>query len=129
VIVGTPAGNTANLDAVLQYFRTGEIWGINADSLRQGERGLHQFLYTYHLEKILSAGLLSAIRFHQEKSGIAPPFVVEVGVVGVAGRTIAHNGYVVNSSSPVLASDTITHRAVLHKIDDQDIGVLLDGVF
>jgi hypothetical protein len=33
VIIATPAGNTANLDAVLQYFRTSEIWGINADIL------------------------------------------------------------------------------------------------
>jgi hypothetical protein len=38
-------------------------------------------------------------------------------MVGVAGRTIAHERYVLNSASPVLASDTITHRAVLHKID------------
>jgi hypothetical protein len=106
---------------VFQYFRSGEIWGINADILRQGERGRDHYLYTYPLEEILVAGLLSATRFHQELSGIAPPFVIEVGVVGLAGRTIAHNGYVLSSASPVLASDTITHRAVLHKIDGQTL--------
>ncbi|MEW6506014.1 MAG: hypothetical protein AB1457_18845, partial [Chloroflexota bacterium] len=36
VVLGMPAGNTPKLDTVLQYFRTGEIWGINADVLRQG---------------------------------------------------------------------------------------------
>jgi hypothetical protein len=121
VIVGSPAGNTANLDAVLQFFRTGEIWGINAEILRQGEHGQIQYLHTYPLEEILIAGLQSAMRFHQEVSHIALPFVVEVGVAGVAGRVIAHTGYVMNSYSPVLASDTITHRAVLHKGDGQTL--------
>jgi hypothetical protein len=89
VIVGTPAGNTANFDALLEYFRTGEIWGINAESLRQGEQGRNKYLYTYHLEEMLIARLRSAMRFHQEVSGIGPPFWVEVGAVGVAARTIA----------------------------------------
>jgi hypothetical protein len=35
----TPAGNTNNIDAISQYTRDGEIWGINADYLRQGEMG------------------------------------------------------------------------------------------
>jgi hypothetical protein len=32
-----PDGNTANIDAISQYSRDGEIWGINAAILRQGE--------------------------------------------------------------------------------------------
>jgi hypothetical protein len=58
------------------------------------------------------------MRFHQEITHVAPPFEVEVGVVGVVGRRIAHNQYVLNNP-PVLASDKITHRAVLNKIDPQ----------
>ncbi len=44
VIVLNPAGNTVNIDSLTQYFRNGEIWGVNADVLRQGERGQERWL-------------------------------------------------------------------------------------
>jgi hypothetical protein len=47
VIVINPAGNTANIDSLTQYFRNGEIWGINADVLRQGERGQERWLLSH----------------------------------------------------------------------------------
>ena len=72
-------------------------------------------------EETLIASLRSIMRFHQEVTGIKPPFKLEVGLVGVAGRTIAHGGYILNSTSPILASDEITHSAVLNKIDDQTL--------
>jgi hypothetical protein len=117
-IVGSPAGNTANLDGLLQYFRTGEIWGINADILRQGEHGRYIYLLTQPFENTLISGLASAMQFHKEVSLIAPPFRVEVGLVGVAGRMIANTHRVLNNL-PVLASDSIVHSATLHKVDDQ----------
>jgi hypothetical protein len=33
VIVLSPAGNTTGIDDLVQYFRTGEVWCINADSV------------------------------------------------------------------------------------------------
>jgi len=33
------AGNTNNVDSIAQYFNNGEIWGINANIVRLGERG------------------------------------------------------------------------------------------
>jgi hypothetical protein len=118
VLVGSPAGNTTNLDSLLQYFRTGEILGINAEILRQGERGRFQYLYTQPFENTIITGLTLAMQFHKEISRIAPPFRVEVGLVGVAGRMIANTHAVLNNL-PVLASGAIVHSALLHKADDQ----------
>jgi len=117
VLHGMPAGNTNNFDSVIQYFRTGEIWGINADILRQGERGLHKYVFTGPLENTLIQGLQRALQFHQDVTHIQPPFYVEVGIVGVAGWQLAHTGYVIERA-PVLASDEIIHSAVLNNADD-----------
>jgi hypothetical protein len=117
-IVASPAGNTNKLDDVFQYFRTGEIWGINADIIREGERGENKYVYTEPVENTLIAGLRSALKFHNEVSGVKPPFCVEVGLVGAAGRKLAHSGMIL-SKAPILASDTITHDAVLNKVDEQ----------
>jgi hypothetical protein len=56
VIVATPTGTAQNLDAVLQYFRTGEIWAINGTYLRHGGSGTRKFLYTQPLEDTLVVG-------------------------------------------------------------------------
>jgi hypothetical protein len=129
VIVLSPAGNTHNIDDLVQYFRTGEVWCINADILREGERGRYRYVFTQPLEETLIAALWSIMRFHAEVTSIAPPFYVEVGSVGVAGRTIAHGGVALNSASPVLASDEITHSAVLNRIDEQALISFLMAFF
>jgi hypothetical protein len=116
VLHGMPAGNTNNFDSVIQYFRTGEIWAINADILRQGERGQHKYIFTEPLENTLIQGLERALQFHHDITHIRPPFYVEVGIVGVAGWKIAHMGYALGQA-PVLASDEIIHSAVLNKTD------------
>jgi hypothetical protein len=117
VLYGMPAGNTKTFDSVIQYFRTGEIWGINADILRQGEQGTHKYVFTGPLETTLVQGLQRALQFHHDVTGILPPFYVEVGIVGVAGWGLAHTNYVLGRA-PVLASDEIIHSAVLNKADD-----------
>jgi hypothetical protein len=115
IIVGSLV-TAANFDVVLQYFRTGEIWGVNGNILCQGERD--RYLYTQPLESIFVDGLRLAMRFHKEVSGIEPPFYIEVGLVGCAGWRIAHTGFVL-SSLPVLTSDEITHSATLSQLDEQ----------
>jgi hypothetical protein len=120
VIVGMPAGNTPRLDTVLQYFRTGEIWGINADILRQGERGLNQYLFTKPFEDLLITSLGFALQFHAEVTKIPPPFYVEMGVVGVANRQIAHMGGTLSKATdPVLASDIIKMDGILNSVDEK----------
>jgi hypothetical protein len=117
VLHGMPAGNTSNFDSVMQYFRTGEIWGINADILRQGERGKDKYVFTGPLENTLIQSLQRALQFHHDVTHIQPPFYVEVGIVGVAGWRLVHVGYVLEQA-PVLASNEIIHSAVLNKTDE-----------
>jgi hypothetical protein len=76
----SPAGNTYRIDDLIQYFRTGEVWCINADLLREGEKGRYQLVLTYHIEETLIATLRSIMRFYQEVTKIAPPFRVDVGL-------------------------------------------------
>ena len=59
------------------------------------------------------------MRFYQEVTKIALPFRVDVGLVGAADRTIAHMNAVFNSPPAVLASDEISHSAVLNSVDEQ----------
>jgi hypothetical protein len=129
VIAGTVAGNTNDLDNVVQYFRTGEIWAINAGVLREGERDNHRYVFTQPLEDILVFGLRNALLFEKQVSHIEPPFYVEVGIVGVAGREIAHSGFALTRREPVLASNEITHHAVLNKADDQTVAAFLMEFF
>ncbi|MGA8498166.1 MAG: hypothetical protein WB764_21960 [Xanthobacteraceae bacterium] len=129
VIAGTVAGNTNDLDNVVQYFRTGEIWAINAGVLREGERDNHRYVFTQPLEDILVFGLRSALLFEKQVSHIEPPFYVEVGIVGVAGREIAHSGFALTGREPVLASNEITHHAVLNRADDQTVAAFLMEFF
>ncbi len=113
VIVGSVRSVTFFV-AVLQYFRTGEIWGVNTDILNERDR----YLYTELLESIFIDGLRFAMQFHKKVGGIGPPFRVEVGLVGCAGWKIAHIGFPLDNP-PVLASDEITHSAVLNQVDEQ----------
>jgi hypothetical protein len=54
---------------------------------------------------------------------------VEVGIVGVAGRELAHSGFALAGREPVLASNEITHHAVLNKTDDQTVAAFLMEFF
>jgi hypothetical protein len=116
VLCGTPNGTTNEVDDVIKYFRTGEIWAVNGDLFRNRASDGHRYLYTQPFENILVNGLASAMKFHQEVSHIPPPFEVEVGAVGIEGLRIAHTGRVINKA-PVLASDTVIHTAVLNNVD------------
>ena len=49
----TPAGLTENIDSITQYTRDCEIWGINADILRQGEQGSLLIIPTFAMENLL----------------------------------------------------------------------------
>jgi hypothetical protein len=101
------------LDAVKQYFRTGEIWAINAQVLRGGMFDGRKYLTTGPFEDILVVGLRDAFRFHRDVTHIEPPLVVELGIVGIGDREIAHQGYAIGRQ-PKFASDTITHEAIMN---------------
>ncbi len=124
----TPAGSTNNIDAIVQYTRDGEIWGINADYLRQGEMGQHQLVLTLPIENILITELTLFMRFMREVSQVPLPINVECGLEGIAGHQIAHNGYTLGKA-PVMHRDILQHSGVLRSFDQSEQDAFLMQFF
>jgi hypothetical protein len=123
VVYATPrGGDPQQLDAVKQYFRTGEIWAINSQIMRTSYEG-KKYLLTRGLEDIIVIGLRNAFRFHREISHIEPPFFVELGIVGIADHAIAHDGYGMNRQ-PRFANDAVLHEAVVYTTTDPVVAEL-----
>jgi hypothetical protein len=123
VVYASPRGDDPQrLDAVKQYFRTGEIWAINSELMRTSYEGT-KYLLTRHFEDIIVFGLLNAFRFHREVTHIEPPFFVELGVVGVSGFAIAHDSYIKNRQ-PKFSSDAVIHEAVVNTTTNQAVAEL-----
>jgi hypothetical protein len=110
------AGDTNNADNLVQYFRNGEIWGINADIPRQGERGQEQWLLSYPLGAVCLDGLTQAANFVKEVSKVPPPYTVEVGVVNVKNRKLIINNQVV-SQAGIIYSEDIFLRKILPDLE------------
>jgi hypothetical protein len=60
----TPAGARDRIDAIAQYTRDGEIWGVHANYIRQGERGEQKLVMTLPIENILLSQLTLFMIFH-----------------------------------------------------------------
>jgi hypothetical protein len=112
------AGATWNVDNLSQYFRTGEIWAINADILRQGQRGDGNWVLSFPLENLFITSLRLYFEFMEQVAKIAPPFKVEAGVEGIKGRKLAHTGIALGSAGHgTMYEDRVVHQAVLNKSD------------
>lgn len=107
-----PAGNTENIDNISQYTRDGEIWGVNADILRQGERGSSLYLYTFPMEDLFTQALRQYVEFAASVSKIDLPIQVEAGVEGIKGCEVAHNGAALGRRG-IMHLDRVTHRGLL----------------
>jgi hypothetical protein len=120
VVIISPAGDTPNIDSLTQYLRNGEIWGINADILRQGERGQDQWLLSRSVEHNTAESLNLYFEFLRDVSKIEPPYTVEAGLHGVRGRSLVNTGMVMTNTSVRQAKvfeDHFEIRRVLHKTD------------
>jgi hypothetical protein len=67
------------------------------------------------------------MRFMRDVSKVPLPINVEVGIEGIAGRQIAHNGYSINRTSPTMHKDAVAHRGTLRSFDkaEQDAFLML----
>jgi hypothetical protein len=115
VIIINPAGSTANIDSLTQYFRNGEVWGINADVLRQGEHGQERWLISHGVEHNTAESLNLYFEFLRDVSKIVPPYTVEAGLHGVKGRNLVNTGAVIRNAK--VFEDNFWLRRVLHSAD------------
>ena len=118
VIFFSPAGPTPRIDSLTQYTRDGEIWGINADILRQGEHGQQRVLLTLPMENNFIVSLELYMRFMKEIAEAPVPIQVEAGLQGVKGCLIAHNSY--SSQSPTMHRDEVKHRGLLRTFEKEE---------
>jgi hypothetical protein len=112
------AGATWNVDNLSQYFRTGEIWGINADILRQGQRPDDPWVLSFPLENLFVTALRQYLEFMEQVATIAPTFKIEAGIEGIKGWKLVHTGVAFGSGGHgTMYEDRVVHQAVLYKAD------------
>jgi hypothetical protein len=112
----SPAGATNNIDSISQYTRDGEIWGINADILKQGEHGTTSVLPTLPTENLFITCLDLYMEFMQLIAKVPLPIQVEAGMEGVKGRMVAHNGMTMGQNG-VMHHDRVKHRGTLRTFE------------
>jgi len=117
VAIINPAGDTANIDSLTQHFRNGEIWGINADILRQGDRGEPPpWLISMGIERTLIESLGLYFDFVRDVSRIEPPFTIEAGLHRVRGRLLVITGATLGASGKIF-DDSFELRRVIRGVD------------
>jgi hypothetical protein len=112
------AGATWNIDNLSQYFRSGEVWGINADILRQGERPDGPWVLSLPLENLFITSLGLYLDFMAQIAKIGPPYKVEAGIEGIKGWKLVHNGVPVGAGGHgTMYENRVVHQAVLNATD------------
>jgi hypothetical protein len=107
-----PAGHTENIDSILQYFPNGEIWGINADIMRQGNRGDESWYLATMSEHAFAETLFHALAFMKNTSKVELPVRVVAGVVGLKGRRLVVPGTAIGSYGRMM-TDSVEYEAIL----------------
>ena len=109
-------GYGQGIECISQYTRDGEIWGINADVLRQGEHADYFWVLSLPLENLFITSLSLYVEFMGRVAKVQPPFRVIAGIEGVKGARLVHNGMAVNNAG-VMHLDRVTHSGVLRASD------------
>ena len=89
-------GPNGTIDFMTQYFRNGEIWGINGEVIRRGNRNDENWLEAMLVEDMLLVCLELYGEFATICSKIKFPVKVEAGLVGVKGRRLVYQGGVLS---------------------------------
>lgn len=78
-----------SIGSLTQYFRNGEVWGINADVFSEGTEVL---LGSRLAEGTFADSLLFYTQFLETIADVQPPFTVEAGLHGVKGAILCIDG-------------------------------------
>lgn len=83
-------GETGNICSLTQYFRNGEIWGVNAEQFEIDEQEAEQQISSQNVELTIMGSLNSYLEFQRDVNKIKPPYTVEAGLYGVKGWILIH---------------------------------------
>jgi hypothetical protein len=89
-------GPNGTIDFMTQHFRNGEIWGINGEVIRRGNRNDENWLEAMLVEDMLLVCLELYGEFATIHSKINFPVKVEAGLIGVKGRRLVYQGGVLS---------------------------------
>src|SRR5271170_2649261 len=82
----------ASIECMTQYIRNGEIWGINAEIIKRGDRKDELWLEAMPVENLLLTAVSIYAEFMRMHSKVPPPVRAEAGLVGVKGRRLVYSG-------------------------------------
>lgn len=128
----SPAGATNNIEALTQYFPNGEVWAINADVMRQGNRGNDKWYLVTAAEQAFMNALNAGIHYLTNVAMAEMPIKVIAGVVGMKGRTIAVNNAVVGTYGKMMTDSvelTMILRDGSREAQDQYLLQLYEKIF
>jgi hypothetical protein len=112
VMCFSPAGATNNVDALTQYFPRGEVWAINADIMRQGNRGNDSWYLVTAAEQAFMNALNAGLHYLKKVASADMPIKLIAGVTGMKGRVLAVNGVVVGAYGKMM-SDAVDLPMIL----------------
>lgn len=96
-----------SIDSMTQYFRNGEVWGINGHVIRQGERTDENWVPARTIEDTMITGLAVYCEYMEQHSHVKPPITVEAGIVGVKNRRLTIDGGIVGNMGKMYEDDVI----------------------
>lgn len=105
-------GPNCSIDFMTQYFRNGEIWGINGEVIRRGNRNDENWLEAMLVEDMLLVCLELYGEFSTIHSKIKLPAKVEAGLVGVKGRRLVYHGGLLSGLGTMDQSNVIYSATV-----------------
>lgn len=99
----SPAGATNKVDALTQYFPNGEVWAINADIMRQGNRANEKCYLVTSAEQAFMHTLNGGLHYLKNVAGANMPIKVVAGVIGMKGRVLAIASAVIGAYGKMMA--------------------------
>lgn len=108
------AGATNDLDSITQYFPNGEVWAIDASTMRHGERGNDNWYVLTQAEDLFLNTLENGLAYLNQV-GAEFPIKVSAGVVGFKGRRLVVTGHTIGRYGKMM-----TERADLTRVLKDD---------
>ena len=128
----TVTGAANDIDALTQYFPSGEVWAINADVMRQGKNGSPPLYLVLPAEDAFWHTLEKGLDYMHNVAGVSFPIKVIAGVTGLKGRTLGVSGAVIGTYGKMM-SDHVEHTMVLrddsHDAQDEYLFQLFEKIF
>ncbi|MBR0902696.1 hypothetical protein [Bradyrhizobium liaoningense] len=128
----TVTGAANDIDALTQYFPSGEVWAINADVMRQGKNGSPPLYLVLPAEDAFWHTLEKGLDYMRNVAGVSLPIKVIAGVTGLKGRTLGVSGAVIGTYGKMMF-DHVEHTMVLrddsHDAQDEYLFQLFEKIF